>query len=347
VAVVHDFRLQRWGPELRRVMMKVRPEYFSWSGEERERYGVNIPDEDSDRLDQVLLEQVFGRKYRSAKAAANAVRRMPLQDLNRWNATRLPLTGIGEDHFYLNESLAKGQTLLDFPTMLNYDQADYRFQQQALREQNQAYCERPYRGCLYSRWARLFVGEAFTYATLSVAAGYITDEFNEIASDIVHACIPHKHVRGKNYGKTEGDFWHWDMRADADGKEELLDELWLQTYAYIGDRSDALLTLWDELARCGVYIIDSSEPPEANMDFVFTDTWALGAVRFRSFLQDCRAIERSAGELNQMIDEEKKRLSEFIHAKHQELLKRFDPKVARLRKRRKILMHKNALDDLA
>lgn len=31
---------QFWSPELRRAMMKVHPEYFSWPLERRERYGV-------------------------------------------------------------------------------------------------------------------------------------------------------------------------------------------------------------------------------------------------------------------------------------------------------------------
>jgi antitoxin component HigA of HigAB toxin-antitoxin module len=36
--------IKRWRPELRRAMMRVCPELFSWSVQERERYGVNLPD---------------------------------------------------------------------------------------------------------------------------------------------------------------------------------------------------------------------------------------------------------------------------------------------------------------
>jgi hypothetical protein len=40
-------------------------------------------------------------------------------------------------------------------------------------------------------------------------------------------------------------------------------------------------------------------------------------------------------------------VNQFVAEQHQELLASFDPKVVRLRKRRKILMHPRAIDDLA
>jgi hypothetical protein len=40
----------RWSPTLRRAIMRVRPEFFSRSREERERYGVQIPEPDDLRL---------------------------------------------------------------------------------------------------------------------------------------------------------------------------------------------------------------------------------------------------------------------------------------------------------
>lgn len=37
-----------------------------------------------------------------------------------FNSTLLPLTGIGDDHFFLNEHLGE-KTLLDFETLYDYD----------------------------------------------------------------------------------------------------------------------------------------------------------------------------------------------------------------------------------
>ncbi|WP_457664999.1 hypothetical protein [Thiolapillus sp.] len=40
-------------------------------------------------------------------------------------------TGIGEDYIDLNECMAEGKTLLDFPTLYDYDYVDYLFQEEA------------------------------------------------------------------------------------------------------------------------------------------------------------------------------------------------------------------------
>jgi hypothetical protein len=39
-------------------------------------------------------------------------------------------------------------------------------------------------------------------------------------------------------------------------------------------------------------------------------------------------------------------LARFVADKHEELLRTFDPKVVRLRKRRRVTVQKNAFDDL-
>jgi hypothetical protein len=41
--------------------MKARPDYFGWSRDEQERYGVVIPERDDDRLSQALLEELWSR----------------------------------------------------------------------------------------------------------------------------------------------------------------------------------------------------------------------------------------------------------------------------------------------
>ena len=133
--------------------MKARPEYFGWSREEQERYGVAIPERDHDRLSQALLEELWGRKIRSAKAAARAASYLPLADQHQWNEVVLPLTGIGDDRFFLNEGFAAGKTILDFPTLLAYDESDHRFQEEARKKEDSAYQGTAYRGTLHLAWA--------------------------------------------------------------------------------------------------------------------------------------------------------------------------------------------------
>ena len=339
-------RLIHWSPALRRALMKVRPEYFGWLPTEQERYGVAIPEEDHERLCQALLQELWNRKIRSPKAAARAASRLPLVEQHRWNEIVLPLTGIGDDCFFLNEGFSAGRSILDFPTLLAYDENDYRFQEEARRKDDSTYEGGNYRGSLHLTWARLFVGAQFTYATLSMAAGYILCALEETASALIQELIPHRYVPGKSHGKVEGKCYRWDRRLDAGGQEALLDELQHRTWAHTHERYENLLTEWESHGTGGVYLIDVSEPPEHNIHFVFGDTRALGAVRFRSFMKDCRAIERPVDELQRAVEDETVEIKRFVRKEYEELQRTFDPAVVHLRKRRKILVHKEAFDGL-
>jgi hypothetical protein len=137
--------LQRWRPELRRAMMRVRPEFFSWPLEKRERYGTSLPEEDKHRLDQALMKELFGARVRSWKSDTSGDKRIPLRELNRWNDAILPLVGVGEDCFYLNEWLGE-KTILDFPTLRDYDEDEYRYQENARKQDDPSYESKPYRG---------------------------------------------------------------------------------------------------------------------------------------------------------------------------------------------------------
>jgi hypothetical protein len=335
--------LKRWLPELRRAMIKVRPEFFSWSRQNRERYGVNPPEKDRRRLDEALMKELFGARIRSWRRDVDGNKRIPLRELNRWNEAILPLVGIGgEDCFYLNEWLGENKTILDFPTLRDYDEDDYRYQENARKRDDPCYASKPYRGSLYLSWARLFVNRKFTYATLSMAAGYLFSHLEEVATHVIETRIPHRYVPGKNHGKATGKSFQWDMRLAADGQEGLLEELQHRVFEYTHARYNSLLTDWDRTNKRGVYWVDTSAFQERNVHFIFTDKDALSAVRFRSFVRDCRTIERGADELNDAVAEEESKLKTFISQQHEELLQTFDPRIRRLRRRRKILIHKDA-----
>src|SRR5258706_214477 len=76
---------------------------------------------------------------------------------------------------------------------------------------------------------------------------------------------------------------------EADGAE--IDRL-LQTHDYEHRRHEETADLWDREAAKGVFVRRQEIPGEVNADFAFTDKTALEAVRFRSFVRDCRGIER-------------------------------------------------------
>jgi hypothetical protein len=71
-------------------MMRVRPEFFSWSRQNRERYGANLPETDRHLLDGALMKELFGARMRSWKREVDGNKRIPLRELNCWNERYTP-----------------------------------------------------------------------------------------------------------------------------------------------------------------------------------------------------------------------------------------------------------------
>lgn len=337
--------LQGWKPELRRALMKVRPEYFAWPQAQQERYGVAIPTDDRKRLEVALIEELFGHTVPVEQAERHSDR-LTFEEQNLWNETILPLTGIGEDHFFLNEHFREGDSILHYQTLRDYDESDYRWQEEYRQKEQADYVPKAYRGYLYLGWARLFVDGQFTYATLSMAAGYLNSISDEHGSDLLEQRIPHQYVPGPHHGEQVGDNTRWDMRISADGQEDVLEELRARMWAYTQARHDALCDDWDARGLNGVYLLDECCHGEHNLHLVFTDKDALSRVRFRSFLRDCRAMCRDTSELQRAIDEEKAALADFIETQHAEVLRDHESGVRHLRKRNKVMIAKDAFDDL-
>ena len=303
-----------------------------------------MPADDDERLDEALLIELFGRSYPSRAEAVAAIRHLPPDELQLLNETVLPLFGIGEDSFFLNELFQNDRTLLDFATVREYDECDFQFQEEWRKKEDANYSGKPYRGSLYMSWARLFVDGRFTYVTLSMAAGYLYGRLESAGSDLIEQRIPHRHVPGRNHGKTEGENWQWDMRVDANGQEGILDELQRRTWNYQYQRWESLLSAYDAEAACGVYLLDESELPEERLHVVFTDIGALSAVRFRSFIRDCRALKRTNDEIDTRLEVERSALERFIDEQLADIRRTYDPKVARFEKRRKVMVRKDAFE---
>lgn len=291
------------------------------------------------------MQELFGNTNMPAAQTEKRSDRLSGEEQNLWNETVLPLTGIGEDHFFLNEHFREGDSILHYQTLREYDESEYRWQEEYRQKESADYIIKPYRGYLYLGWARLFVDGKFTYTTLSMAAGYLNSLIDGHGGDLLDQRIPHRYVPGPHHGERVGDNTRWDMRVSADGREDVLEELRERLWIYVQARHEALSESWDARGLNGVYILDESCDGECNLHLVFTDKQALSRVRFRSFMRDCRAMRRSATELHRAIDEEKAALASFIEAQHAEVLHNHDPKVRRLRKRNKVMIAKGVFDD--
>lgn len=329
--------------------MAARPEFFGWSDEEQLRYRLDLPEGDRERIVAALLRET-GHRRPAALAKLESHGRIALDVQNRINELLLPLIGIGEDAFYLNDHLPKGQTILDFETLRSFDAADHEFQQAARKEHDDPYVPEPYTGALHGTWARVLIDGRLWYLTLDMASWHLYGSMQEAADEEAQALVPHRYVRGPEDGKSEGGMVRWDMRVDAAGQEALLDELRHRVWAELDRRRRELGQMLQQ-SRSGAAFLDDDPWPDAssderNLHIVFTDPDALEAVRFTSFMRDCRRIQQPLSELRALEAREADGMRAFVKAQHENLVKNFDPKVLPLRKKFKILMHPQALRDL-
>jgi hypothetical protein len=331
---------------LRRAIIRVKPEYFSWPLDVQERYRVTMPDADDFRIRQAVLKALFDiqvdtrERMHAVFDAFNDVQYL------LFNSTLLPIMGIGADHFFLNTGFATHTNILDFATLYDYDVDDYQFQEKARQEDNSDYRGKPYRGSLYYTWARLEIDGVFHYASLSMAAGYLFSMIDELGSDKIDVLIPHTYVKGKDHGKREGHGTIYDRRIDAGGMERQLEELQDRLYRYTAERYDALLNAFDTQASKAVYLFERSWGNDPHMDFIFTDKTALQSVRFRHFVRDCRAIAGNGRDLDPLIEHERQAVINYLDHAYQDILDNFDPKLIKFRKKRKIVVADGALKDL-
>jgi hypothetical protein len=331
---------------VRRAIISVVPDYFAWPAKIQERYRATMPDEDHLRIRQALLKGLFDIKTTDREDLEAALDCFNDEQYLLLNSAMLQLTGIGDDYLFLNESMAENTSLLDFGTVYDYDYADHLFQESMRHKDDSAYIAKPYRGTLYYRWARLHISGVFHYANLCILAGYMYSKLEEFGFDKINEMIPHEYVDGKNHGKREGKGSIFDLRVDAGGLEAQLEELKDRYYKYLFSRCEAILGDFDAKAPKRVYLVDVSRESEPHIDIIFTDKTALQAVSFRQFMKDCQAIKGDSGELTKLIEKECQEAFDFLEKSHQDIITNFDPKVVKLRKKRKIIISDAAAKDL-
>lgn len=331
---------------VRRAIISVEPDYFAWPAEIQERYRATMSDKDRLRIRQVLLKVLFDIKTTSRDDLEAALDCFNDEQYLLLNSAMLQLTGIGDDYIFLNESMAENTNLLDYGTIYDYDYADHLFQESMRQKDDSAYIAKSYRGTLYYRWARLQINGVFHYANLCILAGYQYCKLEEFGFDKINEMIPHEYVDGKNHGKREGKGSIFDLRVDAGGLEAQLDELKDRYYKYLFSRSESILDDFDAKAPKRVYLVDVSRGSEPHIDIIFTDKSALQAVNFRQFMNDCQAIKGNSVELTELIEKEYQEALDFLEKSHLDIITNFDPKVVKLRKKKKIIISDDAARDL-
>jgi len=307
-------------PLLRRALMKVCPLYFSMSEKEQLKYRMTMPIDEMDAVIIYLEEELFDIKISSSIELEPLFFEQTNEEITKLNTLLMPLVGIGEDLFFLNENFANDVDITHFETLYDYDYDDYKFQTERITYGGDS-PERPYQGTLDFCWARLLIDEHFTYAALNMVGIYIIREVDEFRHNYIKQLVPHKIVRGENDGKKDGAYYILDLKTDANGKESVLDELEKRARSYLVKTRHEILDTGERENQNGVYIINKSTPGYPMHYFVFTDKNVLKEIRFKTFMKDCRSkIIQDNELLHKKIDVEKEKIKVFLDAQYKDII---------------------------
>ncbi|MEW6708696.1 MAG: hypothetical protein AB1403_02645 [Candidatus Riflebacteria bacterium] len=296
------------------------PDYFSWDEQAQEKYRMFLPDDVRFKIQQYIYRDLFDIAVGNRDELDDAWDELSEENRLKFNATMLPLQGIGKDCFFLNEYFDIGKSLLDFETLYQYDFNDFKFQESARKSQVN-YWAQIYRGSLYAVWARLLINSDFYYATLSMVSGYFLMQLDEFGEDYIEELIPYNFFPGEDHDKeTENGCSIWDMQINANGLEPQLEELKRRFWKYIEEAQERIKIDYNARAEQKVLILNESRTDDPHMHFLFSDQRILRRIRFRNFMDDCRRHEcKDHSELLKQIDEEKNKLKNFLDAQYKDI----------------------------
>lgn len=341
---------QKFNPEpiFRRAMMAVEPDYLSWSADQQENYRLRLErgEEKHFKFEQLVIKQLFGITATDAEHLQNVFDGFNDEDYWRFNSVLLHLHGLGEDRFFLNESLGEDRTLADFATLWDYDHEDFLFQQADRQQHNTPRANWPYLGELDGRWARLEYQGGMIYASLWMAWSYVAMGLEDAGRLKIEQMIPHEFVPGPQHMKPVKGGFQWDMHADAGGQEAVLRELERRFFTYLQERRHALAEHFAQTNQPQVCWIENTDSPDPHWNIVFSDPSALKAVRLRHFVRDCAAMPCDLSRLETIEQAEIQAAAEFLEAQHLAICAAHDPTVVPLRRRRTIVVSPDVLDRL-
>jgi len=328
----------------RKAMIAADHHYYSWSQQQQEIFRATMDDAAQSRVDTVLLKNILGINC-STENAREIWSDLPLSKLDNLNWAKLFTSGIGDDHLFINESMSKNTSLLDFNNLYDFDYDDYLFQEQANKKGSKDYKTRDYYALRFSRWIRLIIKDQFYYATLYSLAGYLTDEIEDKGSDYIEKLIPHDYVEGKDNGKRVKGGFRWDMKADANGLEKQLAELKSRWYQH---RQHLWLELSKEFSQVlpAVFTEDVNQYGELHRNFIFNNKDALKQVRWKHFLSDCEPLTTIFTSITERAEREVVQAENYLQQEYQDIMNNFDPKVVKLKKKMKVVVAPGAFDGL-
>lgn len=312
----------RFSPVLERAVNLLIPEYFSWDEQTQEKFRMFMTSDLKFKFHQFILKEAFGIEVADDDAFDDAWGDMSNHDTTKFNAILLPLYGIGEDLFFLNEHFDFEESILNFETLYQYDFDDFQFQE-ADRKTREGYCARAYCGSLHAAWARLVVDDKFYYASLSMVSRYFWMELGDFEYDCIQELIPYDFYPGENHGKpTENGCSIHDMRINANGLELQLEELRQRARQYLEIAGNRIAEDYDNRPELHVIILDQSTEGDPYLHILFSNWKVLQKIQFKTFMRDCRAFEKKDhSELLQRVTDEKIQFKMFLDEQYKDIMR--------------------------
>ncbi len=322
-------------PELKRAIMKFVPDYFSWDQTQQEEYRVQLPGDIDFKIRQFLLAEIYDITVVDEDELDDVWREMPTAKCSEINGIMLPLHGVGDDYFLLNEHFSEGQSILTFPTLYDYDFDDFQFQEECRLRDFKDYQPKQYCGTLDGTWARMMINGKFSYGIFFMLAVFINSEVDEFGEDYIGKLITYEFEPGRNHGKKtkNGGYLH-DMKQDADGLESQLDELQRRFRNYLQENREQLQAEFASESKQEVFIVDTSREGDPNHQFIFTDKDILPHISLKTFMADCRkAAQQDHTILFDRVEKEKRLMRHFLDEQYADIMANSDSEIIKPKKK--------------
>ncbi|NOR79502.1 MAG: hypothetical protein GQ529_01510, partial [Methyloprofundus sp.] len=173
----------------RRALMAADSYYHAWPVQKQENFRATMDEKTRNRVERVLLDSLLNIQCRIDEVD-QVWSDVPQSKLIILNWANLLTKGIGEDFIFLNEMLADDKSLLDFPTLYDYNYDDYLFQEQANKKEFPDYEVMDYYAYKHPSWVRLLIDGDFYYATFTSVATQLCDGIEEAGIDYIDQLIP-------------------------------------------------------------------------------------------------------------------------------------------------------------
>ena len=128
---------------VQRLLMRIDPLFFTYTKSEQDKKRQRYTYQHDDLITAFLFEHVFNLPFEKDVDNENKLTNAQ-QDV--FNAYLTALKGIGENAFVFNEFQPKNFDLLAYPTLADYDEHEFHYQQNARKKDSKEhFIEKPYR----------------------------------------------------------------------------------------------------------------------------------------------------------------------------------------------------------